>query len=61
MPYYVYILQSAITQKFYCGQTDNIEARLERHNKGLVKSTKHGMPWKLIKQLRIPGSAHNHR
>ena len=47
MQYYVYILQSNITLKYYCGQTDNIEFRLLRHNNKEVKSTKHGAPWKM--------------
>jgi putative endonuclease len=53
MPYFVYILQSTITQKYYCGQTDNLQARLGRHNQGLVKSTKHGIPWVMVGYLQI--------
>ncbi|RYZ52055.1 MAG: GIY-YIG nuclease family protein [Chitinophagaceae bacterium] len=45
MPYYTYILKSESTGKFYCGQTDNLEQRLQRHNEGNVKSTKFGRPW----------------
>ena len=48
MTFYVYILQSSTTAKFYCGQTDALNERLKRHNAGEVKSTKHGMPWTLI-------------
>ena len=48
MKYYVYILQSEVSLKYYCGQTDNIEFRLNRHNNKEVKSTKHAAPWKLI-------------
>ena len=48
MPYYVYILQSEVTLKYYCGQTDNIEFRLLRHNNNEVKSTKHATPWKMV-------------
>ena len=44
----VYILQSTITKKYYCGQTDNIPFRFLRHNAGEVKSTKHGLPWLLL-------------
>ena len=48
MQYYVYILQSELTSKYYCGQTDDIQFRLLRHNNKQVKSTSHGVPWKLI-------------
>ena len=33
---------------FYKGQTQNVEQRLERHNKGLVKSTFRYKPWTLV-------------
>jgi len=36
---YVYIVKSEPTCKYYCGQTDNIELRLLRHNNKQVKST----------------------
>ena len=44
----VYILQSLKTGKYYIGQTSNFEKRLEKHNKGEVKSTKNSRPWKII-------------
>lgn len=53
MPHYVYILQSEITGKFYCGETQNINDRLERHNSGRSKSTKSGIPWKLIRIIEL--------
>jgi len=43
--YYVYILFSATTGKYYCGSTDNLERRLYQHNSGYSKSTKGGKPW----------------
>ena len=46
--HYNYILFSENRQKFYTGETQNLEERLERHNKGQVKSTKGGVPWKII-------------
>ena len=46
--YTVYILYSFVKAKYYAGQTNNIEARLNRHNQGRTLSTKHGIPWKLI-------------
>jgi putative endonuclease len=44
----VYIIFSNKANKFYVGQTDNFENRLIRHNKGMVKSTKSGLPWRII-------------
>ena len=48
MAFYVYILYSEEYDSFYKGQTNNVEERLERHNKGLVKSTSRYKPWTLI-------------
>ena len=48
MTYTVYIIFSSKTNKYYVGQTNDFEQRLERHNNGLVKSTKTGLPWKVI-------------
>ena len=32
MTFYVYILQSQSTGRYYCGQTKNLQQRLLRHN-----------------------------
>ncbi len=48
MSYFVYILYSEEYDTFYKGQTQNIEQRLEKHNKGLVKSTLRYKPWTLV-------------
>ena len=45
--FYTYILYSSQHDRYYIGQTDNIEIRLNQHNSGLVKSTKAYLPWKL--------------
>jgi len=47
MKFYVYILYSYSLKRHYIGQTQDLNLRLERHNKGLVKSTKPGIPWAL--------------
>ncbi len=44
----VYILQSETTGKYYIGQTEDLEDRLNRHNRGDSKSTKTGRPWKVV-------------
>lgn len=45
MAFTVYILFSKSTRKFYCGQIDNFDLRIERHNSGMVQSTKNGLSW----------------
>ena len=49
--YFVYILKSLRFNRFYIGQTNNIEHRLERHNAGFVKSTKGFAPFKIVGYL----------
>lgn len=44
----VYLLRSLKDNNFYVGQTENIENRLEEHNSGLNKSTKHRRPFVLV-------------
>lgn len=48
MYYYIYVLLSETDNKFYTGYTHNLRERLEKHNKGQVKSTKDRRPLKLI-------------
>ena len=48
--YFVYILKSLKDNKYYIGQTDNIDLRLKRHNNGLVQSTKSRTPLVLIRK-----------
>ena len=43
-----YILQSQKSGRFYIGHTKDIEARLERHNLGMVTATRNKGPWKII-------------
>ncbi len=47
--YYVYIIFSNSTNKFYTGSTENIESRLAHHNGAYNRSTKHGIPWVIVK------------
>jgi len=48
--YFVYILKSLKDEGYYIGQTDNLEKRLEKHNKGQVRSTKNRIPFVLAKR-----------
>ncbi len=38
--YFTYILQSLKDNRYYYGHTNNLENRVDQHNKGKVKSTK---------------------
>jgi len=45
---FVYILQSiAFPDRFYAGTTNDVAARLERHNGGEVPHTSKYAPWQL--------------
>lgn len=46
--YVTYILYSPSHDKFYIGQTQHIEERLQRHNKGRSKYTSAFRPWQLL-------------
>lgn len=48
MFYYVYVLKSNKDKKLYTGYTNNLKLRFEQHRKGLVESTEHRRPLKLI-------------
>jgi putative endonuclease len=48
LKYWVYILKSEVTGKYYIGSTGDINDRLRRHNSGRSKYTKSGIPWKLV-------------
>jgi putative endonuclease len=46
--YKVYILKSISKSRYYIGHAEDINSRLEKHNKGHIKSTKYGCPWKVV-------------
>ncbi|MBX2963425.1 MAG: GIY-YIG nuclease family protein [Cyclobacteriaceae bacterium] len=48
MGFVVYILFSERTQKYYTGQTQNLENRLFEHNNGETSSINGGIPWELV-------------
>ena len=45
--YYVYVLESISSKRYYIGQTSDLEGRLLRHNAGRNLSTKAYLPWEL--------------
>jgi putative endonuclease len=46
--FYVYVLRSQKTEKFYIGQTQDISNRVLEHNNGKTISTRSGRPWVLV-------------
>ena len=46
--YYTYVLHSEHDSNFYVGFTKDLKLRFDRHNKGLVESTKDRRPLRLI-------------
>ena len=54
MEYFVYILYSQKFDRFYKGQTNDLEDRLKRHNAGYEKSTAPFIPWKLVWKATKP-------
>ncbi|MGC9364803.1 MAG: GIY-YIG nuclease family protein [Fidelibacterota bacterium] len=46
--FYVYVLYSDKFDRIYIGQTNNIDARRQKHNSGQVTPTKAFIPWRMI-------------
>ena len=58
MGFWVYILQSQSTGRYYCGQTDDIEKRLDQHNdpeNTFTRTTSRFKgPWCLVHKIECP-------
>lgn len=54
MPCWTYILQSAITGRYYCGSTDSVDRRAAQHNDpdyhGSKTTKRFEGPWELVWQ-----------
>ena len=48
MPFYAYVLYSPTHKKYYKGHCENLQERLNEHNKGKTKSTKAFVPWEVV-------------
>ncbi len=46
--FFVYILSSPRTRRFYVGSTQDVPKRLREHNAGKSLSTRAGIPWELV-------------
>ncbi|MBN1662074.1 MAG: GIY-YIG nuclease family protein [Deltaproteobacteria bacterium] len=57
MPFWVYILQSESTGRYYAGQTDHLERRLSEHNDpgymGSKTTKRFKGPWKVIWTMQV--------
>ena len=54
MFYYLSTIQSEKDESFYIGTTQNLEARILRHNQGRSSYTKAKRPWKLVYYEEYP-------
>jgi len=52
--FYAYILKSTINNSYYIGSCEDLNVRIHSHNKGLVKSTKRYLPWRLVYFEKYP-------
>jgi len=48
MFFYIYLLRSKKDNSFYIGFAENLKERIEKHNQGMVQSTKNIKPMELI-------------
>jgi putative endonuclease len=55
--FFVYVLQSSKTLKFYTGYAADLVQRLGQHNAGITKSTKGRGTWELVYQEECPTRA----
>ena len=62
MPFFVYILQSESTSRYYCGYTEDLKRRLKQHNDSNYKGSRTTKvfkgPWKLIWKQDIQTRSH---
>ncbi len=49
MVFFIYILRSQKTRKYYIGCTNNLKKRVKQHNQGQNISTMRDQPWQLIR------------
>jgi len=46
--YITYIIYSEKIKRFYSGQTEDIDRRIEEHNRGKTPFLARGIPWELV-------------
>jgi putative endonuclease len=45
--FFVYIIEAVESKRYYIGQTENLQNRIDKHNEGRNLSTKAYIPWQL--------------
>ena len=55
--YYVYVLHSNSTDRYYIGYTHDLKQRFSQHNQALNIATKSGVPWDLVYYEAYPTKA----
>ena len=51
--HYLYIIYSQKLDRYYIGQTKQVDKRLIKHNKGHSLATRGGVPWVLVKAVEF--------
>ncbi len=51
--WFVYVLQGLNHDFLYVGSTNDLRRRLDEHNGGLVQSTKHYIPLKVVAYIAV--------
>ena len=46
--HYLYLIESEKSNKYYIGQTNDLQDRIQRHNESRCRYTKGKGPWELI-------------
>jgi putative endonuclease len=57
MSYFVYILFSDTTGRYYIGHTQNFANRLSEHNHGETSSIRAGIPWREVWTIEFSSRA----
>ena len=55
--FYIYLLKSTSTGRFYIGYTQDLKRRWSEHSQGKVYSTRRFTPWKLVYYEAYPNKA----
>lgn len=54
MAYWVYVLRSESTGRYYIGHTNDLEDRVRRHNEGRPDAARNRGSWLLVYQEEFP-------
>jgi putative endonuclease len=54
MPCHAYILWSASLDRYYAGIAEDLDQRLQRHQRGEMRATSRTSDWKVVWSLEMP-------